>query len=136
MDDVGVFFVDGNVSGATSASLTNGLSVHGELDIFTLSTLERAFGDRRSDSPQGFVLDLRAMTFVDLFGIRALCLIFEQVTRSAHRAVVAPSHSAGVCRMISLAVLNGWLPGAFTFAPSVVPHRLEPTGSADVVGRQ
>ena len=139
MSDADVFFADGDVSGATSGSHTRGLALHGELDLATVPILERAVAaydcDADSDSARGFVLDLRAMTFVDLCGIRTLARTLEQVTRGASRVIVTPSTSPGVQRMISLAVLNGWLPGAFTFAPAVVLHSWAPSANSGLPGR-
>ncbi|MDQ1715134.1 MAG: anti-sigma factor antagonist [Frankiaceae bacterium] len=132
MHDADGFFADGNVLGATSGPIRHGLAVHGELDIATLPLLELAFTEPECDPERDFVLDLRAMTFVDLTGIRALAHIVERVTSGAHLAVVAPSESRGVQRMVGLAVLNGWLPGAFTFSPAVVgPQRTPFDGAED-----
>jgi anti-anti-sigma factor len=97
-----------------------GVRVQGELDLGTaqhlVATVGRAHKRLAHAEQHGslFVLDLNAVTFVDLSGLRTLASLHAQITDGGRQLmdVVGPS-AAGAQRLIALAVGEGWRPKVF-----------------------
>jgi anti-sigma B factor antagonist len=68
-------------------SPAQGLAVAGELDMAEAEAFERLAGEAAAASgPEPFVLDLRGLTFVDSFGVRALFNVAARA-RDAQRTI-------------------------------------------------
>ncbi len=130
------FVATRNVDGASAIPGAHGLSVHGDLDIATAPVLAAMFAQPDLDHGPGFVIDLRAVTFIDLTGIRLLHDMHDQLSAAGHYAQVAPSQFPSARRILRMAVANGWLPAAFTFSSTNAwaPAPREVTPPADRVG--
>lgn len=71
-----------------------GIVLAGELDMAQAEGVERVAGDAVAASgPEAFVLDLRGLTFVDSFGVRALLNVASRArdARRAMRVIVGDS---------------------------------------------
>lgn len=76
------------------------ISVHGELDIATADELEREL--RAAVSCGDAVLDLRAVSFMDSSGLRALLVASREAREAGRRLLVLPG-SGQVLRVIEMA---------------------------------
>lgn len=76
------------------------ISVHGELDIATADELEREL--RAAVSCGDVVLDLRAVSFMDSSGLRALLVASREAREAGRRLLVLPG-SGQVLRVIEMA---------------------------------
>ena len=94
------------------------LIVSGELDIATQPLLVTAFSGLDAASGHGgsFVLDLHNLTFVDMYGVRALSDVQIQTTAAGYLLRVDPPSNNCTCRTLHLAVRSGWLTPAFADA--------------------
>jgi anti-anti-sigma regulatory factor len=94
------------------------LVVRGALDIATAPLLTSAFNrrDRASASSGSFVLDLHDLTFVDLYGVRALADVEVQTTAAGYQLRVEPPSNHMTHRTLQFAVRSGWLVPEFADA--------------------
>lgn len=92
---------------ATSLAYQNGiavLKVGGEIDLATVPALEAAIEEALIPRPTGLVIDLSEVGFLASAGLQALVATHNNVSRSAHFAVVA--NSASTSRPIQLTGLD------------------------------
>ena len=80
------------------------LSVSGPIDLLTVPALDAAIADALTDKPAVFVVDLCAVTFLGIAGLRTLLLTHEALVGTGHFAVVADGPVAA--RPIELTGLN------------------------------
>jgi anti-anti-sigma factor len=92
---------------ATAVVYQNGiavLKVGGDIDLATVPTLEAAIDEALIPKPIGLVIDLSGVGFLASAGLQALVATHNNVTESAHFAVVA--NSAATSRPIQLTGLD------------------------------
>jgi anti-sigma B factor antagonist len=92
---------------ATALAYQNGiavLKVGGEIDLATVPALEAAIEEALIPRPTGLVIDLSEVGFLASAGLQALVATHNNVSRSAHFAVVA--NSASTSRPIQLTGLD------------------------------
>jgi len=112
---------DDRLSADAFATLMPGgrrLIVRGELDIATAPLLISAFSEHDNAISLGtsFVLDLHDLTFVDLYGVRALSDLQVQITAAGYELRVDPPAHLVIRRTLQFAVRSGWLVPAFADA--------------------
>jgi anti-sigma B factor antagonist len=90
----------------------HGLALAGELDMAEADAFERLAGDAAAAGRDPFVLDLRGLTFVDSFGVRALLNVAARA-RDAQRSLRVIVGASPIRRVLEL------------FAASEVLGRLE-----------
>ncbi len=100
------------------------VTLHGEVDLATVSKLTEALDEASRESPVGIVLDLAGCTFMDSSGL-ALLVKTAQRDGSAPRVLLARAHGQ-VRRTLEISGLDGLLP---TFA-SVADAREAATAEA------
>lgn len=81
------------------------LYVIGELDISTVTTLERAVAGRLNGQGGAFCLDFSALTFMDSAGAHALVRLHDRLTDLGRRLVVS-SPTRQVRRVLELLALD------------------------------
>ncbi len=103
---------------ATSMPGGRRLIVRGELDIATAPLLADAFShyDKAISLGTSFVLDMHELTFVDLYGVRALSDLQAQITAAGYELRVDPPAHLVIRRTLQFAVRSGWLVPAFADA--------------------
>jgi anti-sigma B factor antagonist len=82
--------------------------VNGELDMHTMPRLEAQLGEFDGDA-RALVIDLRAVTFIDSSGIRALVHAHQAARRHQRRLRMTAPHE-NVLRTLEVAGLLGVLP--------------------------
>jgi hypothetical protein len=117
-DDEGGLRDDDRLSTDAFATLMPGgrrLIVRGELDIATAPLLVSSFNDHDDAISLGtsFVLDLHDLTFVDLYGVRALSDLQVQIAAAGYELRVDPPAHLVIRRTLQFAVRSGWLVPAF-----------------------
>ena len=103
---------------ATLAPDGRRLIVRGELDLATAPLLVSALSHHDTARSPGtsFVLDLHDLTFVDLYGVRALSDVEVELTAAGCQLRVDPPAHLVVRRTLQFAVRSGWLVPAFANA--------------------
>jgi anti-anti-sigma factor len=92
---------------ATAVAYQNGiavLTVGGDIDLATVPALEAAIDEALVARPTGLVIDLSEVGFLASAGLQALVATHNNVSKSAHFAVVA--NSASTSRPIQLTGLD------------------------------
>lgn len=92
---------------ATALAYQNGiavLKVGGDIDLATVPALEAAIEEALIPRPTGLVIDLSDVGFLASAGLQALVATHNNVSQSAHFAVVA--NSASTSRPIQLTGLD------------------------------
>jgi anti-sigma B factor antagonist len=92
---------------ATAVAYQNGIAVlrvGGDIDLATVPALEAAIDEALVPRPIGLVIDLSEVGFLASAGLQALVATHNNVTQSAHFAVVA--NSAATSRPIQLTGLD------------------------------
>jgi anti-sigma B factor antagonist len=92
---------------ATALAYQNGiavLKVGGDIDLATVPALEAAIEEALIPRPTGLVIDLSEVGFLASAGLQALVATHNNVSQSAHFAVVA--NSASTSRPIQLTGLD------------------------------
>ena len=112
---------DGRLNTSMFTTLSAGgrrLIVRGELDIATAPLLVDAFNEHENAISLGtsFVLDLHELTFVDLYGVRALSDLQAHITAAGYELRVDPPAHLVIRRTLQFAVRSGWLVPAFADA--------------------
>jgi hypothetical protein len=94
---------------ATLVGEERGLEVRGELDVATAPLVAAAFADRRPGNGPGgrYLLDLQALTFIDVRGIRVLSDIDTQIYQAREDLQVNPPTSAEANYTLRLAISLG-----------------------------
>jgi anti-sigma B factor antagonist len=92
---------------ATALAYQDGIAVvtvGGDVDLATVSALEAAIDEALLSKPTGLVIDLSDVGFLASAGLQALVATHNNVSESAHFAVVA--NSAATSRPIQLTGLD------------------------------
>ena len=92
---------------ATALAYQNGiavLKVGGDIDLATIPAFEAAIDEALVPKPTGLVIDLSEVGFLASAGLQALVATHNNVSESAHFAVVA--NSAATSRPIQLTGLD------------------------------
>ena len=77
------------------------LELHGELDMASVSQLERAIAGAEREQPQAIVLDLRELDFIDSTGLRTLISEHDRVCRTGRKFALVQG-SKQVDRLMSI----------------------------------
>lgn len=81
------------------------VSLAGELDLVNAPRWEEELGAIEADSPGTVILDLRAVTFIDSTGLRAV-IAADQRARAAGRRLVVVRGAEAVDRLFSVTQLD------------------------------
>lgn len=83
------------------------VTLHGEVDLATVSILRDCLDEITSNSPERIVVDLAGVTFVDSIGIGVLAATYGWLGRS--QSLVLRNPTASVRRTLTMAGLDSLL---------------------------
>jgi anti-sigma B factor antagonist len=106
-----------------SYGATSVITVRGELDMAFAATLASAMRRALDDAPQLVVVDLSALSFIDVAGVRALLSAHRHARAQGAETTIIPA-PAVVQRVFALMGVDAGLP----FAPARPDRRPPPSG--------
>lgn len=93
----------------TSTPKAHTIALNGEADLLGAPNIEAALADAATGEAQRIILDLRALTFIDSSGLRALMRGHEQCIARSYELQILPG-PANVQRLFELSGMNEILP--------------------------
>jgi len=82
------------------------IGVAGELDAYSVPSLEELASSLKSDGHSHFTLDLSQTTFIDSSGLRALLGLHAEIVRSGAGEMVLKAPSDPVVRLLAITGLT------------------------------
>jgi anti-sigma B factor antagonist len=120
MQQAGTHIAGGFATRSSVSGTTHTVTVEGEIDIAVAETLSTAIEGALQSGPETVVIDLTAVEFIDVTGVRALMQAHGRAKAEAIRVAIVPA-AYHVHRVFPLCGLEQELP--FVAVPSTRPRR-------------
>lgn len=107
--------------------------VGGELDLSNVGDLRTAIDDAIDQSPQGFIIDLTDVTYMDSAGVAIVISAYRRLSKAGGRLAVVTPKSKNVRRILDLIGLE-MLPGVIVRQDAASAEDTLAAGSAEEDG--